>query len=153
VETNGMIDKFIVRRASVEDAQRIWEIRNHPLSRKESLNTEEISLADHISWFSAKYLANSKDNCSVLEIDKKTVGYCRLDVQDSKYIVSIAIDPDHHGKGLGTFLLGESLHQLNLDKTVLATVRKDNPASLRIFEKNGFIPVKDDDAFVYLERS
>ncbi len=148
-----MTDKFIVRKASIEDTERIWEIRNHPLSRKESLNTEKIPLADHISWFSAKYLANSKDNCYVLEVGNKTVGYCRLDFQNDKYIVSIAIDPDHHGKGLGTFLLGESLRQLSPGKTILATVKKDNPASLRIFEKNGFIPVKDDNTSVHLERS
>lgn len=148
-----MVNEFMIRRAGIDDAERIWEVRNHPLSRKESLNTQEIALVDHLSWFSKKYLENTKNHCFILEIDTKVVGYCRLDFQGDEYIVSIAIDPDYHGQGLGTILLGKSLGQLNTNKTVLATVKKDNPASLRIFEKNGFIPITDDAVSIYLKRS
>ena len=148
-----MTDKLIVRRASTEDAERIWEIRNHSKSRVESLNTAEILLADHMSWFSRKYLENKESFCFVMEISERVVGYCRLDSDDNNYIVSIAMDPNYHGQGFGTILLSESLRQLNSDKTILATVKKDNPASLRIFEKNGFIPVTADATSIYLERS
>ena len=148
-----MTNEFIVRKTGIEDAKRIWEIRNHPASRQESLNQKEISLNDHFDWFKNKYFENHNNACFVLEHQEMIVGYCRLDSDNNSYIVSIAIDPDYHGQGLGTILLSKSLRQLNTDKIVLATVRKDNLASLRIFEKNGFIPVKDDDASVYLERS
>ena len=50
-----MTKKLIVRKANFDDAKRIWEIRNHPTARQESLNTEEISLDSHLAWFWGKY--------------------------------------------------------------------------------------------------
>ncbi len=148
-----MTDELIVRLASNEDAKRIWEIRNHPASRQESLNQNEIPLNDHLSWFKNKYFENQNNACFILGHREMIVGYCRLDSENNSYAVSIAIDPDYHGKGLGTILLSESLRQLDTNKVVLATVRKDNPASLRIFEKNGFIPITDDAISIYLKKS
>lgn len=153
MEINTMTSELVVRGASLEDAKRIWEIRNHPASRQESLNQNEIPLNDHLSWFKNKYFENQDNACFVLEHQEMIAGYCRLDYENNSYVVSIAIDPGYHGKGLGTILLGESLHQLNTNKIVLATVKKDNPASLRIFEKNGFIPITDDATSIYLKKS
>ena len=147
-----MTKKLIVRKANFDDAKRIWEIRNHPTARQESLNTEEISLDSHLAWFWGKYFDKSNSICFIIEKEGFVVGYCRLDSDGNKYIISIAIDPDHHGKGFGTFLLGESLRQFGLDKTILATVKKDNPASLCIFKKNSFISTAEDTTSIYLER-
>lgn len=147
------MEKFIVRRADLEDAPKIWEIRNNPTARRESLNTEEIPLDSHLAWFENKYSEKSDNVCFVIEEEGFVIGYCRLDLNNNNYLASIAIDPNHHGKGLGTYLLGESLRQFGSKKNILATVKKDNPASLRIFQKNGFIPISNDLNSIYLERS
>lgn len=148
-----MQKNIIVRVATSKDAEGILEIRNDPLSRQESLNTESISLEKHVSWFNKKYLQNNNNHCFVLEKDKLVIGYCRLDLENNEYIVSIAISPDQHGNGFGTLLLSQSLKNLNTSRQILATVKKNNPASLRIFEKNGFVPITEDSQLIFLKKS
>jgi len=139
---------FIVRKAEPKDSKRIWEIRNHPSVRENSNNAEEINFADHEAWLQKKYFNGESNHCYVLaDKEKKAVGYCRLDYAgpEDSYIVSIAIDCDYHKKGLGGYLLGESLVRLNSRKPVLAEIKKRNIASFKLFERHGFKKYKADD--------
>jgi ribosomal protein S18 acetylase RimI-like enzyme len=101
---------------------------------------------EHDRWFKQRYGEESPHFCFVLKDDAGgVIGYCRLD-QDSPgiYTVSIALTESVQGKGLGSKLLNESLAEAGLSGEVLATVKKDNLSSQRLFEKNGFRLKKED---------
>lgn len=130
----------LVRLAAREDAEAVLAIRNDPVTRVQSVqNQEPIPRAAHMLWFERQYFQGLGNMCFVLEIDLQVVGYCRYDLTpNEEYSVSIAVDPAYQGQGLGHELLSHSLQQLNSRRPVVGEVKSDNPASLKLFEKNGF---------------
>lgn len=141
---------FHIRKIKREDSKRLWEIRNHPKARDNSNNPEEIPFAKHDQWLENKYFKNSVNFCFVLETEGRVIGYCRFDLDEGKkYIVSIALDNDWQGKGLGHLLLNGSLKKISVNKEILAVVKKGNPASLKLFQKNNFKLDKEDEINYY----
>lgn len=55
-------------------------------------------------------------------------------------IVSIAIDPDFQGQGLGTLLFSSVLRDLQ-DQSIGLNVRANNAAALRLYQSAGFQPL------------
>lgn len=145
---------MIVRLVKKEDVELIWKIRNHPNIRLASSNTQEFLLADHNKWFIEKYFTDQDNLCYVLE-DDRVIGYCRFDYdkKNNYYVVSIAIDPDYHGKGLGNQLIYQSLSLFIQTKKVVkvfAEIKKDNNKSLGLFKKNNFMIADEDENNLYL---
>lgn len=139
-----------IRSVAEKDMKRIWEIRNDPSARENSNNPEEISLDKHVEWMINRYFVNADNHCFVLDSNDGVVGYCRFDLRDGKYIVSIAIDRGLHGMGLGDKLLKNSIEKMGPGKEILAEIQIGNVASLRIFQKNNFKIYRQDDKNYYL---
>jgi len=147
-------NNYLLRLIKKEDSRRVWEIRNHPLVRQNSNNPEVIPLEKHQEWFEKRYFSHNDNHCLVLENEKKeAIGYCRFDFseKDNVYIISIALDPNYHGRGLGNQLLNGALQEFNSDKDILAEIKKDNISSIKLFEKNNFKTYKKDKANYYLK--
>lgn len=156
---NGKVGNIEIRRASKEDVNRIWEIRNHPIVRENSGNTEVIPLENHLKWFNKKYFEGGGNFCYVLKEKNKSVGYCRFDFDENKniYVVSIALDPGNHGKGLGSQLLVRSIgkleDELKASAVLFAEVQKNNIPSVKLFEKNGFLKnAEDENNFYFIKK-
>lgn len=153
LENNG---KNFIRPAKKEDSKRIWEIRNNPQSRKFSNNQSEFPFEQHDIWYQKKYFSEANNYCSVLCGNTGLViGYCRYDCNEKGiFVVSIAIDPDYQGKGMGRLLLTNSLNNYDFifkDKIIIAECFKNNPASVSLFLKSNFIIYKEDDESLYLK--
>jgi len=147
---------MFVRKVKKEDSKKIWEIRNHPIARQCSNNTEVIPFERHNIWFQRKYFSGMENHCFVLENDGgEAVGYCRfdLDKENDWYVISIAIDVNCHAKGLGSLLLSESLKNFTTNKEITAETLKDNIPSVKLFRKNNFEIYKKDDKNYYFKYS
>jgi len=150
---NDIIENFFIRTIKQDDSQRIWEIRNHPMVRENSNGSEIIDFEKHDAWFQKKYFSGSDNHCYILE--KKAgyiIGYCRYDYnsQYKAYLISIALDPEYHGKGFGKYLLSESLKQFNKGD-IVAEIKKENMPSVKLFQKNDFNIYDEDDINYYLK--
>jgi len=146
--------EYMVRTGEKIDSKRIWEIRNHPLSRQYSGNPEAIPWKQHQNWFERKYFAGADNHFFVLEKSgEETIGYCRLDFdsEHNHYIVSVAIDPQFHGQGLGNFLLSETIVKFNGSKNLAAEIQKENIVSVKLFQKNNFKILSEDEKNYYLK--
>lgn len=144
----------MIRQVKKEDSKRIWEIRNHPIARQYSNNPEVIPFARHDKWFRKKYFSGQKNYCFILESAAgEAIGYCRFDfdMAYAHYIISIALDPDFHGKGLGNELLSKALEEFKKGKIIIAETRKDNEPSVKLFKKNHFKIYKEDEQNYYLK--
>lgn len=145
---NKIAENFIVRPSNLNDTQRIWEIRNHPVSRKYSSNPEIIPLENHIKWFKRKYFDHPAENfCFVLENSSGLIiGYCRFDYNCdyNNFLISVAVDSDYHGQDLGHMLLKSSLKKFKKRGKMIAEVQKDNKPSIKLFQKNNFKIFKED---------
>jgi len=146
--------KYAVRAGEKSDSKRIWEIRNDPLSRRYSGNPEAIPWEQHQNWFERKYFGGADNHFFVLEKDgQETIGYCRLDYDGERnsYVVSIALDPQFHSQGLGNILLSETIIKFNGNKDLAAEIQKENIISIKLFQKNNFKILSEDEKNYYLK--
>lgn len=147
---------YIIRPVKKKDGREVWKIRNHLLVRKNSDNPEKISFKKHSRWFEEKYFSGLDNHCFILENENdKAIGYCRFDFNDktNAYLVSIAINPNFLGRGLGHYLLSQSLNKFTRSAEILAEVRKGNLPSVKLFQKNKFKIFKEDSGKYYFKLS
>jgi ribosomal protein S18 acetylase RimI-like enzyme len=150
------MEEYKIEAVKEEYSQRVWEIRNHSSVRKNSGNSEIISFENHQRWFHKKYFEKENNFCYVLKDKKNIAGYCRFDYDkgEEAYVISIAIDPENQSKGLGSRLLSQSLKKMKNKKKIplLAEIKKENSASIKLFEKNGFEKYKENKGGFYYRK-
>ena len=126
----------------------IWKWRNDPITRKMSVNSEEVSWEEHSTWYENVLL----DKCRKLYIGEEEgipIGVIRFDKCDDEYAyeVSINISPVSRKKGFGKELLTHGIKKLLKEvencKYVRAEVKKDNESSNKLFKSFGFIIIED----------
>jgi UDP-2,4-diacetamido-2,4,6-trideoxy-beta-L-altropyranose hydrolase len=137
-----LISTMTVRPATMMDGAMLHAWRNHPTTRSMSINTEEIILTDHLSWLGAA-IADKSRTLLVACIEDRPVGTIRFDfVDEQDWLVSLYLDPDLHGLGIGKQMLltGErALAAQSQDGLVFrAKVVEGNVASARLFEGAGY---------------
>lgn len=103
-----------------------------------------------VSWYANIALSNQSDLAMIVaEDDGKVVGYIVVGIDKSRseiygfkwgYIVSLAVDPEHQGRGIGSSLIRRGLDWLRDKKVKYVEVLTDqnNIAAIRAYEKNNF---------------
>lgn len=125
---------MIIRSATNSDALDVLEWRNDPMTRAMSRSSHVVEERSHIEWF-AKAVTDPRHTLLIGEVEGSKVGLVRFDHGDITE-VSIFMNPAHRGRGYGLALL---LEALKFDRgEIVAEIRPENIASLRIFEQAGF---------------
>ncbi len=136
-----------IRLITDADSEALWRIRNLDSVRAASHSRTFIPRSVHNSWF-LKYRANPNNTCWVVLVDKLVAGYCRVD----NALVSIAIDQQFKGQGLGKVLLIEVIHRSQQRWQIIkAEIQIENTASLKLFELVGFKQTSVVNGYIYLE--
>jgi RimJ/RimL family protein N-acetyltransferase len=130
-----------LRHATTGDSDLLLAWRNDPVTIAMSMTPEPVTPEEHINWFSHA-LADDARTLLIAEADNTPVGTVRLDTfADGEYEVSITVSPDHRGQGFGQAILAAAntlaFTALGVHRLV-ATVKEDNHASRRIFERTGY---------------
>lgn len=147
------------RTASLEDADTLLTWRNHPSTRKFSRNPEKILDHEHIGWLADRLTKAHLQPFYLFVEDCRAIGMSRLDaVPESiqKYQISILVDPDRHGEGLGTKILSltcKSFFLMYPEYTIVAYIHQNNYVSQKLFVKAGFKLKSSLDEFYYFEMS
>ena len=133
--------RLALRRASAADAEPAWAWRNAESTRRHFTNPAPIALADHLGWWQST-LADPERALLVAEIVHTPVGVLRLDRRGEAATVSIYLDPQLTGLGLGAQMLlaakawaGRELPRV---RRLLAVIHPDNRASTTAFAAAGF---------------
>lgn len=142
-----------VRQACLDDAMDILRWRNDPVARAMSRHNEPINESDHMAWYS-RAVADPNRLFLIGVQNGKSIGIVRFDhIRAPLAEVSISIDSEMRGHGLGRALLGLALSHLHAAVPaipVLAVARIDNHLSLRLFGALGFTRESDDGIFANL---
>lgn len=133
---------LIVRPATPDDVDRVFEWANDPAAREASFDTRPIPYERHRAWFGAQ-LERADRNPFVAELAGEPVAFLRLDRSDERgdeCLVSVNVAPGARGKGLGTRALeaaAEQAARLGFG-SLRALVRPENEASARAFIRAGY---------------
>lgn len=148
--------KMLIRPADLSDLQDIFEWRNDSFSRSMFLSSKAVSLNEHIDWYQ-RCLKNPHKKIFIGLIDDLKIGVVRFDfdVDTDQSEVSINLNPQLRGNGYGFTLLSKSisLYEQSNDATLIATIKKENSSSLKIFSKCNFHKKSEDDCSYHLIRS
>jgi UDP-2,4-diacetamido-2,4,6-trideoxy-beta-L-altropyranose hydrolase len=134
--------ELYIREAIFTDANITWSWRNNKLTRQYFFNDIEIKIDDHIKWWCESL--DSKERKLLLGfLSGIPIGVVRFDFENTcSANISIYLNPDLTGKGLGKRLMLEAEKwfsaKFNLVTKLTAEVKIENQISERMFIACGF---------------
>jgi RimJ/RimL family protein N-acetyltransferase len=124
-----------LRKATSDDASDLLAWRNDPLTRAMSRSSDPVEAAEHARWFQ-RVLQDATCTLLIGEDDGRKIGMVRLS-RGEETEVSINLNPAVRGGGLSRALLTQALAQES--GALLAVIKPENLASIRLFEGAGFV--------------
>lgn len=143
-----------LRPANHFDLQLLFNWKNDPVIRKSAFNTKPIMLDEHTKWFNSA-LENPDIKIYILEDAYNPLGQVRINITDSIGLIDYSIDEKFRGKGYGKkliSLLEEECQRINQVALLKAKVKKDNPASQKVFESLGYDKIEKEDFVEYTKQ-
>lgn len=132
---------MLVRAATAEDCHFYWTVNNEPSTRAQSISPDPIPWESHKRWY-ARHVDSAQTHLYIAEVAGERVGVFRFDLSGNDSTISIALSPEHRGKGLGREIIASGT-RTNLAnsaiKRVIALIRPDNVGSVRAFLAAGYV--------------
>ncbi|MDQ2959659.1 MAG: GNAT family N-acetyltransferase [Candidatus Dormibacteraeota bacterium] len=146
----------VLRPARADDVIRLMAWRNEGDAVRFSETGRPVSEAEHEAWFTDR-LSDPQTRLWIAEADGAAAGQVRLDIADGNATVSIAVERERRGQGLGLAMLNAMIEAVAGDPDIhllRAFAAPDNVASVVVFERAGFrrAPASDS-GFLILLRS
>ena len=147
------------RTATLGDAAVLLAWRNNPSAREFSLHSEVILGDEHLEWFTARLERVQFEPFFLFSVDSKAIGMSRLDVLSrsvSKFEISILVDPNQTGNGVGMKILNmtcETFFSLHPDYSIVANVHHYNIVSQKLFSRAGFELLSSEGNFLHFEKN
>lgn len=130
------------------DSQWIWQWRNDPVTREMSITTDAIPWERHATWYAQAAVDRNKVLLLARDNDAPA-GMVRFDLRPAAAAeaeISINLNPELRGRGLGTPLLlagcAWGFRELALDR-IHARIKPTNGRSIKIFVRAGFVFVAE----------
>jgi len=141
---NGTVSGKVIitlRRATIDDASKLFEWRNDPEVRAVSESPKEITLKAHVKWLAERLSLTHPESVWIVNNSEGIpIGSARVEVLNSRFAAtSLVIDKSFRNKGFGRAViktLKEKIESMN--RVALARVHVKNLTSLRAFIANGF---------------
>lgn len=142
---NLMQSHLYHRKATLEDAEIIYAWNSDDTARQNSFNQSKFSFADHMSWFEKKLSSEESELLVFTNGAGEKIGLIRLDRIDDGALIGINLDANQRGKGYAGRMLsmGTKSWFNRTGKPVFAQIKKTNIASIKAFEKAGYVKDKE----------
>lgn len=121
--------------ATKDDALKLFELRNDPEVRSQSLNDQPVGWTGHLRWLN-ETLKSDNRKLFIIQVACEFAGQVRLDKENDVTRINVALTKKYRGKGLGTVAICKVLDEADSD--VIALIKKKNIASIRAHAKAGF---------------
>ena len=130
-----------LKKASLSDCELLLSWTNEPDTRKNSLNSELISLETHTKWLT-QILQDESVSLYILYLENIPVGQVRLNCTDKQAKISYSIAKEYRGRGFGSEVIRMLESIITVERPYLtkmvAEVKFMNVPSRKIFENNGY---------------
>jgi RimJ/RimL family protein N-acetyltransferase len=134
-----ILPKISLRKASFSDIEFLWYLRNQHYVYKNSRIHKPVDWKDHINWIMPILLGFKKKDFFIIECSNKKAGQIRFDYKNKEAEVSISLLEEFCGRGIGSRALKLAIARIEKKaERVMAEVKKDNTASIKLFKKLDF---------------
>jgi len=134
-----------MRPATEKDRELVYVWANDPLTRAMSFRQDPITRDQHVLWFEKALM---EKGVTLLIAERLVDGHwvpCGNVRFDGEGEIHVLVAPEHRHQGLAALLISAALRyagdRLSLDR-VTAHIKEENDASIRAFEKAGFLFVR-----------
>ncbi|KKW09365.1 MAG: GCN5-related N-acetyltransferase [Candidatus Kaiserbacteria bacterium GW2011_GWA2_49_19] len=144
--TDERSTEFVLRRATIEDAECLFNWRNDPETRKHSKNNGIINWDEHLAWLlkSVGNYARGRMLYIAETIDGRPVGTVRADIcKDDSYEISYTVAPEFRGKGVAKRMVVQFVREIIPQKSLVAHIQKGHASSEGVAKALGLHPVSE----------
>lgn len=146
-ESLSVDETLSVRKVAAADGPTLFIWRNDPLVREASRSNHVLTKEEHAEWLQVTLKDPDAHQFMVMR-GQHDVGYVRFDQHEGLAEVSIYLNPEFRGLGLGVPVLltaqGALVNTSDVNE-LRAYVKHGNAASLRLFEAAGYAAETSDD--------
>ncbi|MCM8542610.1 MAG: GNAT family N-acetyltransferase [Lentisphaeraceae bacterium] len=143
-----------LREATLDDCSFVFELSNDSLVRSASFSSEKIIWSEHQLWFDG-ILTNDDIQLWIVQENFKNIGQLRFKkISIDCARISISIVAEMRGQGLASNIIhagAEKMFKETKFKKIEALIKKTNTASIKSFEKAGFLMATEQDDLIKLE--
>ena len=136
--------KIQIRKASLKDARFFYELRKEKVARKNFFNTKDIKYNEHLKWYKNKLKKKNIIFLVALITNSKKIGTIRYETDKIFTYISINISKKFRNLGYGSRIIKKSEKFLKKKIVIISRIKKENKASVKIFKKNNFKIIKND---------
>ena len=130
------VSEVTLRLANIEDSALLLAWRNDQETREHSISTQKINKFEHDKWLRDS-LEDASIKLFIVVSAGKSVGTVRAQKGSTGWILSWTVSPKSRGKNIGYRAVAILVKQLC--GNVLAYIKANNLASIRIAEKLGMV--------------
>jgi hypothetical protein len=143
--------KLQIRRASLKDAIFFYQLRNDIKTKKNSFNQKKIKYSNHLKWFKKKI--KNKKAILLVAFFNETINIATIRYETKKLFtyVSISIYRKFRNLGYGSRILKMSEKFIKKKLIIISKIKKNNIASIKIFKKNNYKLINNDNTFVLMK--
>lgn len=133
-----------IRRATLEDAKRLFEWRNDPETRKQSRATDPVSWDGHLQWLQNSF-KNPKRILAIAEtVNGEPVGTVRADIREDGFAeISYTIAPLWRGKGMSKPMAVGFARAFLQGRRIAANIKKGHGLSESVARALGLAPFSE----------
>jgi UDP-2,4-diacetamido-2,4,6-trideoxy-beta-L-altropyranose hydrolase len=139
-----------VRKADKTDSELLFAWRNDARTRRLSRDPSPLDRVVHLRWV-AKTLENPDIDLLLIGMSGRDMACVRFDCRGDLATLSIYVDPDLQGQGIGRAALQSAIDWLRAHrpdlKLLFSNVLEANHASHQMFRNSGFVPDQTSYAF------
>ena len=138
-----MEENYIISKAKKDDIVGIYNLLHREFVKKYSPNSEKIELEKHRKWYEFWLRSPYYIIYVIKDMKGKVVGQIRYEIDGEISIISIYLDKENRGKGLGKIFVERSIEELKIEKKdvklVIAYILEENDISKKMFCSFNFL--------------
>ena len=143
--------KIKIRKASIKDAIFFYELRNEKSARKNFFNKKNIEYNDHLKWYKKKIKKKNAIFLVALSNNSEKIGTVRYETEKIFTNISINISKKFRNVGYGSKIIKNSEKFLKQKLIIIARIKNNNKASIKIFIKNNYKVVKNNNDLMLMK--
>ncbi|MCA0431110.1 MAG: GNAT family N-acetyltransferase [Bacteroidetes bacterium] len=133
-------DEIYYRKASKDDLKIYFKWANDTEVRKNSFNSDKISIENHTKWFLNKVVDEKTLMLVYFNSKNELIGQARIEEKENETIIGVSVNNEHREMGYANRIIFNASKHFKLlkDKSITAYIKKDNIASIKAFKNAGY---------------